>query len=111
MTAPIHPMRTITSTQTSFVPLWYKESSGTRIASTSAQIQNASPAMVTAITTTISAAKAKLSISTVGRLAPWTPPAIAHPSEPERALRAVVLGLVLGALLALVGRRQSEGSP
>jgi MYXO-CTERM domain-containing protein len=36
-----------------------------------------------------------------------------HPSEPERAARAIVLGLLLGGLLALVGRgrRQSEGSP
>ncbi len=42
MMEPIRLASTITSTQTTLVPLWYCESSGTRIASTNVQIQNAS---------------------------------------------------------------------
>ena len=44
MMEPIRPTSTITSTHTTLVPLWYSESSGTRIASTSVQIQKASAA-------------------------------------------------------------------
>src|SRR5438874_5729559 len=45
MIAPITPARTITRTQMSLLPLWYIASSRTWMASTSAQIQSASPAM------------------------------------------------------------------
>jgi|SoimicmetaTmtHMC_FD_contig_61_456570_length_241_multi_2_in_0_out_0_1 hypothetical protein len=32
---------------------------------------------------------------------------MAHPTEPQRALRATLLGAALGAILALLSRRRS----
>jgi hypothetical protein len=33
---------------------------------------------------------------------------VRHPSETERAVSAIVLGLILGAFLALAGRRRTR---
>jgi hypothetical protein len=128
---------TITSTHTILLPDWYIESSGTWIASTSAQITRTSPASHTRpkpkknprtdpslsrdfetgpdvrfllpLTGNAPMARSMTAVVSQERTADRLESEPEVPSERQRVLRAAILGVTLGLVLALLARGRRTG--